>query len=630
MDPQSPDSMIASDGDTAQTLDGCAASLRMALEQSDPKAIASAWVDFVCTSFRERDFSRLHLLCDGEKVMRREFDRIPAAFHAHVAVAGFALAPLIGADPAAVAFWEDGAFEHAAREDDDEVWLALGIASCGAGLWLGRSIDRLRGALPRIELSAQRHASAARGWHAAYGAFRSIYPDPERGPHASTPAAEPMHVEIGDPSTVAVCMIDHLASDRLDAARALVQRRLQTSVRPGSYDEWLLSFYQTWLHTKANDLQLAQQDAARAAALSIRLGLPHVLAWSAYASARTLPDTAPAATCRRQLAMARSAARRAGNELLLHLCRLAAALRALRRERRLAALRLARPGLLYLQRQGMLRPPLLDTAEIEGLASIRDSGNDPTGTIMPATADPAPESSRGSAPRAVEIHCLGRFSVRREGVPLHWSRKPPRKPLTLLKLLVACGPEGALVNHIADSLWPALDADRARKAMSTALYRLRSMLGEQAILLESGRMRIDARTVWVDLHAFETAARSRDSAQEALALYTGGFLADEDEGWVVSARHRASELYRELVRARGEQLLVTGGWRAALALFHEGLAHDPLAEVFYQGALSACRAGGLRAEASAIYQRCRSELTAQLGLSPSDRTLAIYAEAIRS
>ena len=89
-------------------------------------------------------------------------------------------------------------------------------------------------------------------------------------------------------------------------------------------------------------------------------------------------------------------------------------------------------------------------------------------------------------------------------------------------------------------------------------------------------------------------------------------------------------MHRSGVCRIGEGLLSRGQWRDALDLFGSSLQRDSLAEVFYQGAIAACLGGGLRAEASALFERCRKELSEQLGLSPSGKTLALYRSVIRN
>jgi DNA-binding SARP family transcriptional activator len=196
--------------------------------------------------------------------------------------------------------------------------------------------------------------------------------------------------------------------------------------------------------------------------------------------------------------------------------------------------------------------------------------------------------------------------------------------------LIASGTDGAPVERLTDMVWPGLEGDKARKAFSTALYRLRGLLGEGALVLNAGRLRIASESVWVDALAFEAAVATGAPTRESLSLYAGPLLGDEDEAWILPARNRLAEMHRNAICRLGEGLLARGRWREALEVFGAALQRDSIAEVFYQGALAACLAGGLRAEASALYERCRKEMSEQLGLSPSARTLELYRAVIRN
>lgn len=50
------------------------------------------------------------------------------------------------------------------------------------------------------------------------------------------------------------------------------------------------------------------------------------------------------------------------------------------------------------------------------------------------------------------IYTLGRFGLVRDGVPIHFYGKVPRKPLELLKAIITCGGRGVseeqLVGHL--------------------------------------------------------------------------------------------------------------------------------------------------------------------------------------
>ena len=101
-----------------------------------------------------------------------------------------------------------------------------------------------------------------------------------------------------------------------------------------------------------------------------------------------------------------------------------------------------------------------------------------------------------SWPWAIKIFTLGRFEVRRDDVPLRFGRKVQRKPLALLKTLIALGGHAVREDLVMDALWPEASGDAARVAMASALHRLRGLLGlEAAIVRQDSQLSLDARTM---------------------------------------------------------------------------------------------------------------------------------------
>lgn len=242
-------------------------------------------------------------------------------------------------------------------------------------------------------------------------------------------------------------------------------------------------------------------------------------------------------------------------------------------------------------------------------------------------------------PYRLRIYTLGRFSVVRDEVPVRFGRKPQRRPLDLLKVLVALGGRDVPVEKLCAILWPDAEGDAAHHAFETALYRLRRLIGvDQALVVESGHISLDNRYCWVDAWAFERilskvdrmvhaddTSRRRERLghlmDRALALYHGDFLGqEENEPWTIRLRERLrSKFVRRLtaVGARWEQMRE---WHQAIACYQKGLDVDDLVETFYQRLIACHAALGRKAEALIYYRRCRRTLSLVLGVHPSRET----------
>ena len=103
-------------------------------------------------------------------------------------------------------------------------------------------------------------------------------------------------------------------------------------------------------------------------------------------------------------------------------------------------------------------------------------------------------------PWPVKIYTLGRFEVLLDDEPLRFSHKAPRKPLALLKALIAFGGAGVAEEKLIDAVWPEEEGDAGRKAYNIALHRLRELLGNcDAITVASGALSLNGSVCWVDV-----------------------------------------------------------------------------------------------------------------------------------
>ena len=241
--------------------------------------------------------------------------------------------------------------------------------------------------------------------------------------------------------------------------------------------------------------------------------------------------------------------------------------------------------------------------------------------------------------KPIKIFTLGRFMVEVDGAPLRFKARAQRKPLELLKALVALGGETIAAEKLGESLWPDTEGDQASSALSTTLYRLRKLIGPDALILRDGRLTLDREKCWVDSWAFagylrnsSKAVAERDEAaawehmEGALALYRGPFLDGEfDPPEILSAREKLHGLYLRHIEEVGELLGQSGQHDKAIALYQRGLEADDLAEVLYQRLMRGYLQLGRHAEGIAVYKRCVEIFKSSVGIAPTPETEAIYS-----
>ncbi len=243
-------------------------------------------------------------------------------------------------------------------------------------------------------------------------------------------------------------------------------------------------------------------------------------------------------------------------------------------------------------------------------------------------------------PWPLRLRTLGRFEVARHGTPLEVRGKAQKKPLELLKALIALGSEAVESSRLAALLWPDVDGDAAKKSFDTTLYRLRKLLGlDTALVLAEGKLSLDRRQCWVDVWAFERIAQEADARAQApdappdevvrlgralLDAYPGHFLAgDEGAQWAMDLRDRLRARLLRIVLGLGNRLQTAGRWGEGVALYDRALELDNLTEALYRGVMICHRELGQPGTALQAYRRCRELLSVVLGLAPSAETEAV-------
>lgn len=247
-------------------------------------------------------------------------------------------------------------------------------------------------------------------------------------------------------------------------------------------------------------------------------------------------------------------------------------------------------------------------------------------------------------PWPLKIYTLGRFEIVKDGDSLRFNGKVQKKPLELLKALIASGGSDVSEEKITDALWPEADGHAAHSAFTTTLSRLRQIVGnEKAIIFWDGKATLDPSLVWSDALAFERLSDQADALWKdvgcrpiasntgeaarvtatALHLYKGAFLAAEPQQWTFTLRERLRRKFHRLVTSMGDFLEQTEQVNNAIELYEKAIDTDDTVEEYYRRLmLCYCRIGR-EAETSDVYRRCFLTLAA-IGEKPSPAVEAVY------
>ncbi len=141
-----------------------------------------------------------------------------------------------------------------------------------------------------------------------------------------------------------------------------------------------------------------------------------------------------------------------------------------------------------------------------------------------------------------------------------------------------------------------------------------------------------ARYLWKqDAKSKDNILEAVKTTDKALALYQGPFLpGDTGSAWTVSLREGLRNKLLSLTINAGQYYEEKGKWKTAVEFYQKGLEADKLQEEFYQRLMVCLHKLGQTGKAIAIYDRCRAELSASLGIQPSLKTESILSSIRKS
>ncbi len=200
---------------------------------------------------------------------------------------------------------------------------------------------------------------------------------------------------------------------------------------------------------------------------------------------------------------------------------------------------------------------------------------------------------------------------------------------------------------LADLFWPELDAERARRAMNSAVWRLRKLLSTQPEsaggqnLQTLGSETILKNAPWLDVDIWSlqnlTAPVLKDPAAPLeprrlaaiaaiLHRYEGPFL-DGDEGdWILEERERLHSIFLRAATLAVRSLGTAGQYHEAISLARHALRFDPFREELMRNLLVLLTLDERRCEAIRSYQQWSNLLKRELSIAPLPATRRVIEE----
>jgi pentatricopeptide repeat protein len=434
-----------------------------------------------------------------------------------------------------------------------------------------------------------------------------------------------------------------LINDDYKTAKALLEENTASIKNARPLDRGLLDFVKSLNALQSGNLKQAEAFAASALKASIGVGSQFSTIFCHLLNARIIYRVGDHAAAYEHLDEAFNLSQRIrAKHLMFHSLTLKARF-ALTREHSEAGLQLLREALALGKEIGLYHNMIESRADVARLFTIAlEHGIEPDYASnyirkRGLTLDPPPLTV-DSWPWPLKIYTLGRFSILKDGRPIRFSTKTQKKPLALVKVIIAGGGRDVSRATASDALWPDADGDKADRALTTTLHRLRRLLGhDPAVLTRNGKLDLNPSYCWVDCWALEDLLSMAEEAyrlkdldtqmhlyEKAIAIYRGPFLDGELlEPWILSPRERLRSKFLRAGNQMGDALESTEQWGKASDCYRQILDVDDRSEETYQKLMRCLMKMGRTSEAMSVYERCRTILSAVFGLSPSSETRAI-------
>ncbi|HLH88326.1 MAG TPA: BTAD domain-containing putative transcriptional regulator [Xanthobacteraceae bacterium] len=201
--------------------------------------------------------------------------------------------------------------------------------------------------------------------------------------------------------------------------------------------------------------------------------------------------------------------------------------------------------------------------------------------------------------------------------------------------------------RLAELFWPELDAERARRALNSAVWRLRKLLATQSESASEGNLQtfgsetLLTNAPWLDVDIWALQRFAAPILKDPLApldpqrlmaitailhRYEGPFL-DGDEGdWILEERERLHSIFVRTATITARGLGTVGLYHQAISLARHALRFDPFREELMRNLLVLLALDEQRYEAVRSYQQWSKLLKDELNVAPLPATRRVLEE----
>ena len=248
--------------------------------------------------------------------------------------------------------------------------------------------------------------------------------------------------------------------------------------------------------------------------------------------------------------------------------------------------------------------------------------------------------SKGAPESVVRVRMLGGFSVSVGSRILEDGVWRLRKAANLVKILALSAGHRMHRGRVMDVLWPDLGDQAASNNLRGVIHAARRTLepdpsaaSRYLTLLDDQVALCPEDQLWVDVEAFEEAARTARRSQDpaayrtAIELYAGELLPeDRYEEWAEEHRRRLRETHLWLLLKLARLHEERADYESAAEALRRVIAEEPTREEAHASLMRLYALSGSRAEALARYGQLEEVLARELGTEPAASSRALREE----
>lgn len=243
---------------------------------------------------------------------------------------------------------------------------------------------------------------------------------------------------------------------------------------------------------------------------------------------------------------------------------------------------------------------------------------------------------------ALNVHLFGKFAVEPDTRPV--SALSGAKVQELFSYLLL-RPRPHPRETLTTLLWPEVPAVQAKRYLRKTVWQLQVALGQLGLPSTSPVLRAENEWLqvsadsglWLDVAEFERAyqrvedlsgeemdAVAAAQVETAVRLYRGDLLEGWYQEWCLFERERLERMYLALLDKLVNYCAAHERYEAGIAYGTCALRHDPARERTHRRLMRLHALAGSRSEVMHQYALCVATLRDELGVTPSERTNALY------